>query len=406
MKALTFRIELPRLVFAKVFGAVSPRAYVSGLGAVRCEKVDDPKPHGDDWVVVKPTLAGICGSDVMQVFLEAAADNPLSAVVSAPHVMGHEVIGTVVETGSAVKRFRKDDRVAVSPWLPCAVRGLAPCVSCEHGDYPLCEHFFDGNIERGMHLGNCRDVGGGFAEMMCLHESMLFPIPEGVEDEHAVLADPFAVSLHAVLRAPPERGETVLVFGCGSLGLMLIHLLAVLFPGVTVLAVDHKPRLAPLVERLGAHKLFTSRGRDLIAELGQHVKAPMRKPFFGLPWLQTGVDKIYDTVGAPSTLEIGVRVTKPRASIVMVGVAQPRRFEWTPLYFKEISLLGSNAYGMETLEGKRAHGIELYLDLLKANRLKLGGIVSHRFPLERFGDAFMAVYDKRRSGAIKVLFQP
>ena len=61
---------------------------------------------------------------------------------------------------------------------------------------------------------------------------------------------------------------------------------------------------------------------------------------------------------------------------------------------------------METLEGKRAHGIELYLDLLKANRLKLDGIVSHRFPLERFGDAFMAVYDKRRSGAIKVLFQP
>ena len=165
---------------------------------------------------------------------------------------------------------------------------------------------------------------------MSLHESMLFSIPEGVEDEHAVLADPFAVSLHAVLRAPPERGETVLVFGCGSLGLMLIHLLAVLFPGVTVLAVDHKPRLAPLVERLGAHKLFTSRGRDLIAELGQYVKAPMRKPFFGLPWLQTGVDKIYDTVGAPATLEIGVRVTKPRASIVMVGVAQPRRFEVGP----------------------------------------------------------------------------
>jgi threonine dehydrogenase-like Zn-dependent dehydrogenase len=406
MKALTFRIELARLAFAKVFGSVVPRAYVSGFGAVSCEKVDEPKPHGDDWVMVKPALAGICGSDVMQVFLEAAADNPLSAVVSAPHVMGHEVVGTVLEAGSAVKHFRKDDRVAVSPWLPCAVRGLAPCASCERGDYPLCEHFFDGKIERGMHLGNCRDVGGGFAETMCLHESMLFPIPDGVELDHAVLADPFAVSLHAVLRAPPERGETVLVFGCGSLGLMLIHLLAVLFPGVTILAVDHKPRLAKLVERLGAHRLFTARGKELIEEIGQHVKAPVRKPFFGLPWLQTGVDKIYDTVGAPSTLEIGMRVVKPRASIVMVGVAQPRRFEWTPLYFKEISLLGSNAYGMETIAGKRAHGIEHYLTLLAEKRLDLDGIVSHRFPLERFGDAFMAVYDKRRSGAVKVLFQP
>jgi threonine dehydrogenase-like Zn-dependent dehydrogenase len=406
MKALTFRIELPRLAFAKVFGLVTPRAYVSGYGAVSHEDVAEPKPHGDDWVTVQPTLAGICGSDVMQVFLEAAADNPLSAVVSAPHVMGHEIVGTVVEVGSAVKKLAKDDRVAVSPWLPCEVRGLAPCAACERGDYPLCEHFFDGKIERGMHLGNCRDVGGGFAETMCVHESMLFRIPDGVAFDEAVLADPFAVALHAVLRAPPAAGETVLVFGCGSLGLLVVHLIAVLFPGVTILAVDHKPRLAPLLERLGAHKLFTSRGRELVRELGDHLKAPLRKPFFGMPWLQTGVDKIYDTVGAPSTLEIGVRVTKPRATIVMVGVAQPRRFEWTPLYFKEISLLGSNAYGIETLGGKRAHGIALFLELLAEERLKLDGIVSHRFPLEKFGDAFMAVYDKRRSGAIKVLFQP
>ena len=411
MKALTFRIELPRLAFAKVFGAIAPRAYVSGFGAVQCEKVDEPKPHGEaekreEWVVVRPDLAGICGSDVMQVFLEAATDNPLSAVVSAPHVMGHEVVGTVLEVGKRVTRFARDDRVAVSPWLSCSVRALAPCAQCERGDYPLCEHFFDGAIARGMHLGNCRDVGGGFAETMCLHESMLFPIPDGVSFDDAVLADPFAVALHAVLRAPPERGETVLVWGCGSLGLMTIHLLSVLFPGVTILAIDHKPRMKDLVARLGAHRLFTSRGKELVAEIGEHLKAPMRKPFFGLPWLQTGVDKIYDTVGAPSTLEIGVRVVRPRASIVMVGVAQPRRFEWTPLYFKEISLLGSNAYGVETLEGKRAHGIALFLEMLEKKRLDFSGVVTHRFALDRFGDAFMSVYDKRRSGAIKVLFDP
>ncbi len=406
MKALTFRIELARLAFAKVFGMISPRAYVSGFGAVQCEKVDEPKPHGDDWVMVKPTLAGICGSDVMQVFLEAAADNPLSAVVSAPHVMGHEVVGVVVDVGSAVKKVARDDRVAISPWLPCAVRGLAACEACERGDYALCSNFFDGKIERGMHLGNCRDVGGGFAEAMSLHESMLFPIPEGVSFDDAVLADPFAVALHAVLRAPPVKSETVVVWGCGSLGLMTVQLLSVLFPGVTILAVDHKRRLQPLLEKLGATKLFTTRGRELIAEMGDYMKAPIRKPFFGLPWLQTGVDKIYDTVGAPSTLEVGVRICKPRASIVMVGVARPRRFEWTPLYFKEISLLGSNAYGMETLEGRRAHGIEIYLDLLDKRRLALDGIVTHRFPLEKFPEAFMAVYDKRRSGAVKVLFQP
>src|SRR4029079_8180663 len=115
--------------------------------------------------------------DVMQVFLEAAADNPLSAVVSAPHVMGHEVVGTVVDVGKAVKTYKKDARVAVSRWLSCSTRALPPCESCARGDFPLCSNFFEGNIAKGMHLGNCRDVGGGFAETMCLHESMLFPIP-------------------------------------------------------------------------------------------------------------------------------------------------------------------------------------------------------------------------------------
>jgi threonine dehydrogenase-like Zn-dependent dehydrogenase len=257
-----------------------------------------------------------------------------------------------------------------------------------------------------MHLGNCRDVGGGFAEAMCLHESMLVPIPESVPFDLAVLADPFAVSLHAVLRAPPLPGETVIVYGCGSLGLMTVSLLSALFRKTRIIAIDHKPRLKPVLERLGAHLLFTSGGADLIAQVGEEMKTPVRKPFFGLPWLQGGVDRIYDTVGQPGSLEIGARVIRPRGSIVMVGVAKPKRFEWTPLYYKEVALLGSNAYGIETLEGTRAGAIEIYLDLLAKGRLNVDGLITHRYPLDRFGDAFMAIYDKRGSGAIKVLFDP
>jgi threonine dehydrogenase-like Zn-dependent dehydrogenase len=406
MNAITFDIRPARIALAKVLGAFSPRVYVSGLGAVRYRKVADPRLPGDDWLLVEPRLAGICGSDVMQAFIKAAMDNPLSAVVTAPHVMGHEVVGTVIEAGPGVRQFRKGDRVAVNPWLPCAARGLPPCEACQRGDFPLCAHFFEGRLASGMHLGNCRDVGGGFAEVMALHESMLIRIPESVPFDLAVMADPFAVSLHAVLRAPPQPGETVLVYGCGSLGLMTVHLLSVLFPGTRILVIDHKPRLRPIVERLGGHVLFTSRGADLIGEIGNEAKSAVRRPLFGLPWLQGGIDRIYDTIGQPESLELGVRVIRPRGSIVMVGVAKPRRFEWTPLYFKEVSLLGSNAYGVETFEGRRANGIEIYLDLLARGRLKLDGLVTHRYPLSRFTDAFMAIYDKRGSGAIKVLFDP
>jgi threonine dehydrogenase-like Zn-dependent dehydrogenase len=257
-----------------------------------------------------------------------------------------------------------------------------------------------------MHLGNCRDVAGGFAEATALHESMLFPIPDAVGFEDAVLADPFAVALHAVLRAPPEPGDTALVYGCGSLGLLTVQLLTALFPRVRVLAVDRKERLRPLVAELGARAFFTARGRELVEQIAAHLGAPVRRPFFGLPWIHGGVDRVYDTVGAPGSLEIAVRIVRPRAAIVMVGVAEPARFEWTPLYFKEIALLGSNAYGVEQLEGRRAHGIELFLDLVASGRIAPRGFVTHRYPLERFGEAFMAVYDKRRSGAIKVLFDP
>jgi threonine dehydrogenase-like Zn-dependent dehydrogenase len=406
MKAITFDLSLPRIAAAKILGAAFPRAFVSSFSPVRCRRVPDPRLLGPDWAVVEPRLAGICGSDVMQVFIKAGIDNPLSALVSAPHVMGHEVVGTVIETGPAVRRFKKGDRVAVSPMLSCAPRGLPLCDSCRRGDYPLCRRFFDGPLAKGMLMGACSDVGGGFAEAMTVHESMLFPIPESVSFDDAVLADPFAVSLHSVLRAPPEAGATAIVYGCGSLGLMTILALRALFPETRVLAVSRDPRQQSLVERLGAARLFTSSGRALVGEIGEFLKAPVRKPLFGLPWLDSGVDRIYDTVGSSETLEIGVRSASPRAAIVMVGVAPPRRFEWTLIYFKELSLLGSNAYGLETVAGRRANCIEIYLDLLARNRLVVSGLITHRYPLEGYADAFLAARDKRRSRAIKVIFEP
>jgi threonine dehydrogenase-like Zn-dependent dehydrogenase len=406
MKAITFDISMPRIAAAKLLGVASPRAYLSSWGPVRYQHVPDPKLLGPDWVLVEPRLAGICGSDIMQVFIKAGIDNPLSAVVSAPHIMGHEVVGTVIETGSAVRYIRKGDRVAVSPLLSCAPRGLPLCESCRRGDYPLCHRFFDGSFAKGMHLGTCSDVGGGFAEAMSVHESMLFPIPDSVPFDAAVLADPFAVSLHAVLRAPPEPGQTVVVYGCGSLGLMTILLLRALFPKTRLVVITRHPRVKSLVQRLGADALFTSRGRELIDDMGEFLKAPLRTPLFGLPWLQSGVHRIYDTVGSNETLEVGVRIANPRASIVVVGVARPKRFEWTPLYFKELALLGSNAYGLETVEGKRANCIELYLDLLVHNRLNVDGLITHRYPLDHYADAFLALHNRRRSQAIKVTFNP
>lgn len=86
------------------------------------------------------------------------------------------------------------------------------------------------------------------------------------------------------------------------------------------------------------------------------------------------------------------------------GVHGPTWWEDTPLYFKEISLVGSNAFGVEEVGGERKHGIDHYLDLASAGRVDLDGMLTHTFRLERWRDAFAALATQDESGAIKVAF--
>jgi threonine dehydrogenase-like Zn-dependent dehydrogenase len=113
---------------------------------------------------------------------------------------------------------------------------------------------------------------------------------------------------------------------------------------------------------------------------------------------------VYDTVGRPETFEVAVRLLKARGTLVKAGVHGPARWEWTPLYFKEISWVGSNAFGVEEVDSVRQHGIQHYLDLVSDGRVDLTGMLTHTFPLESWRDAFSALATQDRTGAIKVAF--
>ena len=120
--------------------------------------------------------------------------------------------------------------------------------------------------------------------------------------------------------------------------------------------------------------------------------------------LNGGFDVVYDTVSSSETLEVGVRIARSRARIVALGVEPPRRFEWTPLYFKEIALVGSNGFGMESFEGRVQHGIEWYFEFIRTRRIDVTALITHRFALRQYREAFMACYDQNASGAVKVIF--
>jgi threonine dehydrogenase-like Zn-dependent dehydrogenase len=373
-------------------------------------EVPDPPLLGDDWAVIRPRLTGICGSDTKQVLMdfEDADDSPMTAFISFPQVLGHEVVATVEQLGPAARDagFHEGQRVVLNPWLSCAPRGIDPvCPACAAGDWSLCWRFLDGRLAPGIHTGNSSDATGGFAELLPAHTQMMIPVPEGVSDEVAVLGDPFAVSLHAITRNPPLVDGKVVVYGAGALGTCATAILRALYPTVDVAVVAAWDAQATLAEKLGATVFQPEPRLELIEALATWSGGVLRQPWDGLPTCFPGfIDVAYDTIGAPATFEVDVRVLKARGTMVQLGLSSWTRAELTPMYFKEIRWVGSNAFGIEEIDGVRQHGIAHYLELAAAGRVDLTGMLTHTFPLADWRHAWETLIDQEHTGAIKCAF--
>lgn len=367
--------------------------------------IPDPTLPADDWVILKTNLCGICGSDAKQVFMDGDGDNAMTSLISFPQVLGHEVIGEIVEAGSASAR-RVGERVVLNPWLSCGPRGISPmCPSCQVGDFNLCHHFTEGHLAPGIHTGNSATASGGFAELVPAHTSMAIPCPDGVADEVAVLADPFSVALHSVLRNPPPPGGKALVYGIGALGLSTLAALAKLHPDVEVGAIVKWQHQADAAARHGAKAFFHSPQASVVEAICDWAEAKLYKPWEGLPMtFPGGVDIVYDTVATPETLEVSVRVIRARGRMVMTGVSSAGRFEWSPWYFKELNLIGSNAFGVEEVGGVRKHAIAHYLDWAATGGIDVSDMLTHTFTLDTWRDAFGAIARQGETGTIKVAF--
>lgn len=397
MKALVFHHSLAREAVAKIGGTVDHRLFVAPFAPVSLEDIPEPTAPGPDWVGCDTVVAGICGSDAKQIFLNGARDNPLTALISFPHVLGHEVVARRRDTG---------ERVVVNPWLSCGPRGIdPPCAACAEGRYPWCRNFTSGRLNPGIHLGNCAGAPGAHGERFFAHPQQLFSPPEGMDDEAAVLSDPVAVSLRTILLAPPVPRQPVLVYGSGTLALTAVGLLNHLYPATEVWLACHEGPAASLAKRLGAAESFDSTPDNLVDEVARRSGGHRLRPWNGREWLQDGPAVVYDTVGSPETVETSLRILDTGGTLVISGVEPPSRFEWTPLYFKELRVIGSNAFGIESVNGVSKHAFEHYFDMAGAG-MDITPIITHRFRLDEWREAISTIADRKKTGSVKVLLRP
>jgi threonine dehydrogenase-like Zn-dependent dehydrogenase len=397
VKALVFQHSLAREAAATIGGRVDQRAFTSRFAPVRLDDIEELPLPAADWVRVETTFSGLCGSDVKQILLNGARDNPLTALVSFPHVLGHEVVGRRIDTG---------ERVVLNPWLSCGPRGIdPPCAACRVGRYPWCRNFRGGDLPVSIHIGNCAAASGAHAERFAAHVSQLFPIPGHISDEAAVLADPVSVSLRSILLAPPTDGQAVLVYGSGTLAFAAIALLRYLYPSAEVWAATRPGKRAELATKFGAHAVLSSVPDELVAQVAARVGTKPLRPWNNRDWLQDGPAVVYDTIGSTETVETSLRLLATGGTLIVSGVEPPKRFEWTPLYFKELRVIGSNGFGVEEVGGVAKHAMLHYFDFV-SDGLDLTPVITHRFPLARWDEAVLAVKDSRRTGAVKVLLEP
>jgi L-iditol 2-dehydrogenase len=407
VRALVFDLSLAKYLVAKAIGPKARRLHRGPGTCFELRDVPEPERPHDDWVTLKPKLTGMCGSDLGAIFFKMSpAMSAISLSAGESAVFGHEILAEVVDVGPGAKsRVKEGDRVVVDPVLACDVRGEEPCPRCAVGEYATCERVGSAR-PKGVMLGACTKYPGGFSERMVAHRSQLFVVPKEIPDVAAVLSEPLAVTLHAVLRHPPKPGEKVLVLGGGMIAFGTLWALRQVVPDAEVTLFTVENYQLEMAKQLGAHAVWSPKEGALIDQAAAATKAGILKPILGRPFLSGGFDRVYDCVGSHASIDDALRITRGGGTIVMVGAAGVLPpLDLTFLWNKELKIEGSVFYGHEDFKGKRQRTFEAALDLLQGTHETLSPLVTHRFALESYEKAIDVNLDRKLHKSVKAVFE-
>jgi threonine dehydrogenase-like Zn-dependent dehydrogenase len=372
---------------------------LSGYAApLRLVTIDPPKVDRPGWARLRSRLSGICGSDLGA--LSGKTSLYFSAVVSLPFVPGHEVVGELLDDCGDLDAGQ---RVVLSSVLACAARGEDPvCRNCAAGDFGRCDRVTIGDLKPGLQTGYCTDTGGGWSRLMTAHRSQLFAVPDGMGDRSAVLVEPMAAAVHAALRAQVPDGGSVLIVGAGTVGILTaLAIQRLAKPGRMIVAAKH-PRQREAARLVGATEVVRPEHTVKAVRRGEH--AVKLTPERGQEFLLGGVDVAIECVGSTSALDLALRTTRAGGRVVLSGIPAGGA-DLTPLWFRELELVGAYTGGTEDVGGKRRRTFDLAMEIAGDTPM-LDDLVGATYPLARWREALDHALGAGALGTFKVAFAP
>ncbi len=317
-------------------------------------RTDLPIPQiGEDQVLMRVRASAICGTDLHIYGWNEWAANRMK---NLPIVFGHETAGEIVEVGKNVAGWQVGDRISVETHIPCN-----RCFQCENGRRHICEN---------MRLFGVTEPGA-FAEYAPVPKDCIVRLGDGVSYEMGAMLEAMGAGVHGVEKAE-VRGKTVLVSGCGPIGLMVVGACKA-HGAKRVIACDILPEKLKLAEVMGADVTVNSAEEDIIQAVRRETNGP-------------GADAAIDITGSGRAIVAGLRALRKGGRMVSVGLPGgeiPVNLTEDIIY-REIQYTG--------VSGRQMFATwDDCMEILQSPGFSLEPVIGGRYPLEGFEDALAAI---------------
>ncbi len=322
---------------------------LTGIRQMEMKNVPDPFIAGPKDVMIKMKVLGICGSDV-HYYTQGKIG---SQEVLYPFTVGHEGAGVVVATGSAVKKVKPGDVIAIEPAMPCW-----ECDQCKSGRYHTCRKL--------KYLGCPGQAEGCLSEYLVMPEESCFPLQGNLSADQGAISEPLSIGVYAVKQSGNIKGAKITILGFGPIGMSVA--LAADAGGARRIYVTDKidDRLA--IAKKESVTCTLNPVKDNIVEIIRQ-----REPL--------GLDVVFECCGQQEALDQAVELVKPGGKIMVVGIPEFDRWSLNveDTRRREISL---------HFVRRQVDCVEPALELMESGRINVGYMITHRFPLSKAKEAF------------------